>query len=289
MKTEVNAKTKLCGLIGNPVGHSLSPLIHNSISEAVGIDLVYTTFKVEAEELDTAIKGAYALNIAGMNVTVPHKVECMKSLVAVDEFAKEIGAVNTLVRVSGGFKGYNTDYIGLKRQLIKENIPLKDEEIVILGAGGASRAITLMVASEGAKKIYLLNRTLEKAESLAKDVNEFVGREVVVPMPISAHGELPEGKYTVIQTTSIGLAPNVDAAPIEEESFYSKVKNAVDIIFNPYETKFLRLAREHGAKTSNGLKMLLYQGVAAYELWNDTTISEEVQDMVLTRMEEARK
>lgn len=287
MQAEVNAKSKVCGLIGNPVGHSLSPLIHNSVSSKMGINLVYTTFQVESDSVDVAIKGAYALNIAGLNVTVPHKVAVMNSLVDIDEFAKEIGACNTLVRVEGGYKGYNTDYIGLSRQLAKENIPIKGEDVIILGAGGASRAVNFMCGLEGVNKVYLLNRTLETAEGLAADVNKYFGRNIVVPMRLSDYKRIPKGKYTCIQTTSIGLSPNVDLAPIEDPEFYKLLKNAVDIIFNPVETKFMKLAKEQGAKTANGLKMLLYQGIAAYELWNNVIVSDEIQDEVLKLLEEA--
>lgn len=272
MSNNINAATALCGLIGNPVGHSKSPLIHNSLSESLGINLAYVTFKVENGTVDTAIKGAYALNIKGLNVTVPHKCEVINSLVDIDPLAKCIGAVNTLVRVEGGYKGYNTDYIGLKRQLEEDGIKIKGEELIILGAGGASRAITFMCASEGASRVYLLNRSIDNARSLAADVNAYMGKEVVMPMLLSEYDKIEKGKYTVIQTTSKGLAPDVEGTPIEDEDFYDLVGYGVDIIFNPYETKFMKLSKAHGAKTQNGLGMLLYQGVAAYELWNDISV-----------------
>ena len=127
----MNAKTELCCLIGNPVGHSLSPMIHNTLAERMDINMAYTAFKVESDGLDDAIRGAYALGIRGLNVTVPHKCDVIRSLVDIDELAGHIGAVNTLVRVDGGYKGYNTDIIGLGRELDEENIIIKDNDVII--------------------------------------------------------------------------------------------------------------------------------------------------------------
>ena len=150
----MNAKTELCCLIGNPVGHSLSPMIHNTLAERMDINMAYTAFKVESDRLDDAVRGAYALGIRGLNVTVPHKCDVIRSLVDIDELAGHIGAVNTLVRADGGYKGYNTDIIGLGRELDEENIIIKDNDVIILGAGGASKAITYLCASKGASHIW---------------------------------------------------------------------------------------------------------------------------------------
>ena len=278
---KIDAKTELCGLIGNPVGHSISPFIHNTLANKLGLNLVYTAFRVDSGEVAAAVKGAYALNIKGMNVTVPHKQEVMGALVEIDELAKNIGAVNTLVRAEGGYKGYNTDYYGIKRQLVCDGIDINGRDVIILGAGGASRAVTFMCATTGASKVYLLNRSVDKAELLANDVNAYVGKKCVYAMPLDGYKEL-EGyktsgrKYIVIQTTSKGLYPDVDGTPVEDESFYDMIEAAVDIIFNPSETRFMKLAREHGARAYNGLEMLLYQGVEAFELWNDVKVPEEL-------------
>ena len=272
----IDAKTQVCGLIGNPVGHSISPLIHNTLAKRLNQNLVYVTFKVESSDVVNAVKGSYALGIKGMNVTVPHKQAVIEALADIDPVAKSIGAVNTLVRVDGGYKGYNTDYIGIRRQLVEDGIDIKGREIIVLGAGGASRAVTFMCAVEGAGRVYLLNRSLDKAVELAQDVNTYTGQDKVCPMQLEDYNKLAGKKYIVIQTTSRGLYPETDAAPIENEDFYDMTEAAVDIIFNPFETKFMRLAREHGARAYNGLEMLLYQGVAAYELWNDVKVPDEL-------------
>ncbi len=280
----MNAKTKLCCLLGNPVEHSISPLIHNTLAEKLNINLAYTAFKVEADNIKAAIEGAEALGILGMNVTVPHKCAVIPYLDEIDDLADKIGAVNTIVTTENGYKGYNTDIIGLGRQLCEEGIMIKGREVIILGAGGASKAITFLCAQEGAAKVYLLNRSIDKAAGLAKEVNRYFN-DIVVPMELKDYDKLPKGKYPVIQTTSVGLYPNVDNAPIEEDEFYDLVEAGVDIIFNPAETRFMQLCRKHGAPAYNGLKMLLYQGVAAFELWNGVKVSDETAKELLALME----
>lgn len=283
---DINGTTRVCGLIGNPVGHSISPVIHNSLAQLMDMNMVYTTFKVEKGDVVTAVNGAYALNILGLNVTVPHKQAVMESLVDIDPLAKAIGAVNTLVRTDKGYKGYNTDILGLERELIDEGVVLLGSRCVILGAGGAARAIAFLCAKSGAKEIYMLNRTKEKAYDIAKAVNDYFGKECIKPMLISKYDKLEADDYVVIQTTSVGLYPNVDDVVIDDEAFYKKVKVGVDIIYNPSETRFMKMCKNAGKPACNGLKMLLYQGVAAYELWNDVSVTKEQADKVYNKMKE---
>lgn len=272
----INGKTKTFGLIGNPVEHSLSPFIHNFISEKMGINAVYTTFKVCENEAAVAIKGAYALNIQGMNVTVPHKREALMALDEIEDLAKAIGAINTIVRCDGYYKGYNTDIIGLKRELEDENISLKDREVVILGAGGASRAIAFLCANENAKKIIILNRTLQKAQDIAKNVNDYFKKDIATAHKIEDYKEvLTSNEYIAIQTSSVGLHPNIEDVVISDGEFYDKLSYAVDIIYNPLETKFMSIARKHNVPAYNGLKMLMYQAIASYELWNNIKVSDD--------------
>ena len=277
---DIKGTTRVCGLIGNPVGHSVSPAIHNNLARLTGKDMVYTTFKVEKGDVASAVRGAYSLNILGLNVTVPHKSEVIDSLVDIDPLAKAIGAVNTLVRVDGGFKGYNTDILGLARELEDEGIELADSKVIILGAGGAARAITFLCSSKGAKKIYLLTRSVDKAQDIAHAVNTHFHNEKVIPMNIADYADIPGEDYVVIQTTSVGLHPNDEAVVIDDEAFYKKAAVGVDIIYNPAKTKFMKLIKAQGKNAYNGLKMLLYQGVSAYELWNDCKITKEEADEV---------
>ncbi len=272
---EINGKTRLCGLIGNPVEHTLSPAIHNTLAEMEGHNLVYVPFHVEKGLLADAIKGAYGLNVLGMNVTVPYKSDVLTSLVAIDELAEKIGAVNTLVRTEGGYKGYNTDILGLYRAMSSEGIRLEGKEIILLGAGGVSRAVAILCAWKGAKKVYLLNRSIERAKAVAQEVNNAFGKECICPMEINDYKKIPTGRYLAVQGTSVGLYPDADKAVIEDKEFYEMIHTAYDLVYRPEMTKFMKLAEEAGAKTYNGLKMLLYQGIIAYELWNEAEISEE--------------
>ena len=286
---EINGKTKTCGLIGCPVEHTLSPVIHNTLSQHLGINLVYLPFLVEKNEVEAAVKGAYALSVHGLNVTVPHKSAVIPYLKEIDPLAEKIGAVNTLVRTEGGYKGYNTDMTGLLRAMESEGIVIKDKEAVLLGAGGASRAVAFMLVSAGAKKVWLLNRSLDKAQAVADEVNRAMGCDKVTAMGLDAYKELAGKKYLCIQGTSVGLYPNQDAAVIEDAAFYRLVDVAVDLIYKPAKTKFMRLCEEAGAKAYNGLKMLLYQGVIAYELWNGVSVGEETAAAIYERMKEETK
>ncbi|MCD7724363.1 MAG: shikimate dehydrogenase [Clostridiales bacterium] len=271
----IDGKTRTCGLIGNPVEHTLSPVIHNTLAARMGHNLVYVPFPVAEGKVADAVKGAAALNLLGLNVTVPYKSEVIGSLQDIDPLAAHIGAVNTLVRTEGGYKGYNTDMEGLYRALESEGIRIGGEEIILLGAGGAARAVAYLCASKGAERVYLLNRTLEKAQTVASEVNQAVGAEVIVPMALGDYGRLPERRFLAIQGTSVGLFPHVEEAVIEEKEFYQKIHTGFDLIYSPWETRFMRLVRENGGTAYNGLKMLLYQGIIAYELWNNVKVSEE--------------
>lgn len=284
---DINGKTRTCGLIGNPVEHTLSPIIHNTLAAELGINMAYVPFHVATGQLEHAAKGAYALNILGCNVTVPYKNDIVSQLVEIDDLAAKIGSVNTLVRVEGGYKGYNTDMTGLLRAMKSDDVSIDGEEIIVLGAGGVGRAVAYMCAAYGAAKVYLLNRTLDKAVGVAKEVNENTERDCVEAMALGDYKLLARKKYVVIQCTSIGLYPNVDDVVIEDESFYKMVKVGYDLIYTPWETKFMSLVKAQGVKAYNGLKMLLYQGVDAFELWNDCKVSDESAYKVYELMKDA--
>lgn len=271
----INGRTRICGLLGNPVEHTLSPIIHNTLADLAGHNLAYAPFLVEQGNLEKAVQGAYALNVLGLNVTVPYKSEVLASLCAIDELAAQIGAVNTLVRTEGGYKGYNTDMEGLYRAMLDEGIQIEGKEVVLLGAGGASRAVAVLCASKHASRVYMLNRTIEKAEQVAEEVNRAFQKDIICPMKLEEYDRIPEGKYLAIQGTSVGLSPNEDEVIIADKEFYEKIHTGFDLIYSPWETKFMKLVKANGGQAYNGLKMLLYQGVIAYELWNNITVPGE--------------
>lgn len=288
----IDGRTRTCGLIGNPVEHTMSPVIHNSLAAMMGHNLVYVPFHVKSG-LREAVEGAYALNILGMNVTVPYKSEVMNYLAGVDEKAKQIGAVNTLVRSEGGYIGYNTDMPGLYRAMKEEGIELQGADVLILGAGGVARAVALLAAEKGAKRLCILNRTIEKAKRILEEIKELLprmsGTEIpeLLALPLHAYEELQGEEWIGIQATSVGMFPNSDDVIIGAEGFYKKLKTGYDLIFNPYETQFMKLTKAAGKPAYNGLKMLLYQGIIAYELWNDTQVTERQAQTVFAAMQKA--
>lgn len=281
----IDGHTRVCGLLGYPVEHTLSPVIHNTLAEFTGKNLAYLPFLVEKDKLADAVRGAYALNVLGMNVTVPHKEKVLPFLMEIDTLAERIGAVNTLVRVEGGYKGYNTDMPGLYRAMISDGICVEGRRVIILGAGGVARAVAVMLAGK-AEKIYILNRTVEKAEAIAAEVNGFMGNQTVQAMPLSEYAALTGTDYLAIQATNIGMYPRTEEAIIEDEAFYRRIQTGYDLIFNPADTKFMKFVRAAGGQAYNGLKMLLYQGIIAYELWNDVEISDTQAGAVYERLKE---
>ena len=286
MSIVVIGHTKTLGVIGNPVEHTLSPVIHNELAKVYKHNVVYLPYLVDGDVGD-AIRGAHALHFRGLNVTVPHKTEVLKYVAEVDEFAKKIGAVNTLVPTESGFKAYNTDIPGLYRGMLSDGVSMSDEEIIILGAGGAARSVAMLALEKWAKHVYILNRTVSKAEEIAREVNQYAGNTFAEAMALTDYPRLAGKKYLCIQATSVGLHPKVNDVVIADSAFYDMVHTGYDIIYNPSETKFMSLVKEHGGKAFNGLKMLLYQGIIAYELWNNISVSEDVAQQVLGKMREA--
>ena len=273
----VNGETAVLGIIGNPVRHTKSPAMHNFISDKLNKNMVYVPFEVTGD-VGTAVRGAYELGIKGMNVTVPYKTDVIEYLCDIDELAKEIGAVNTLVRTDKGYKGYNTDMLGLERAVKSEGIVLENSTAVLLGAGGAARAAAFMCAKNRCAKLYILNRTVEKANSIAGDIKSYIDLNGIcmdiVTGPIEECMSIKENNLVVFQCTKIGLKES-DGAVVEETDFYSKVAYGVDLIYRE-GTLFTKLVDQAGGKSFNGTKMLIYQGVIAYELWNDLEVEEEI-------------
>lgn len=286
---DADGRTRVCGLIGNPVEHTLSPLIHNTLAEYTEKNLVYVPFPVEPDRLEAAVRGAYALHILGLNVTVPYKSAVMPFLEEVDELAEQIGAVNTLVRREGGYKGYNTDMAGLKRAMESDGIRLEGESVILLGAGGAGRAVAFMCAHAGAKKVWMLNRTPDRAVRVAEEVNGVFQRDCIVPLLLTDYEKIPKGKYVAVQGTSVGLYPDVEAAVITDSAFYERVHTGYDLVYRPGDTKFMQLVRAGGGRAFNGLKMLAWQGILAYELWNDTVITKEQSENIIEKLREETK
>jgi len=282
---DIGGTTKICGLIGNPVGHTKSPAIHNLLAEKTGYDLAYGAFPVPDGSLPDAIKGAFALGIFGLNVTVPYKQDVIPCLCDIDPLAEKIGSVNTLVRCGNGYKGYNTDMPGLLRAFESDGVDIKGEDIVVLGAGGVARAVVMLLEECGAAGVTIINRNGDRAEELAGSVNSVCGRNFARPLSMGDHGRLPEDrKFIVIQATSVGMYPDTERAVIEDPAFYERVKVGYDLIFNPRTTRFMELCNKAGARSYNGSKMLLYQGIIAFEYWTGIRISDELAGEVYEKV-----
>ncbi len=267
------------GIFGNPIKHTMSPIIHNTISRQLCKDMRYIPFHI-TEDLGGMVKTAYEDGIVGLNITVPYKQDVMEHLVDIDEAAKAIGAVNTLVRVDGGYKGYNTDMEGLAQSLIVEGVELKDSKVIILGAGGAARAVSYMCLKYDADKVYIVNRTFDNAKKIAGDMNQAFNCDKITLVALEDYKNIPQDHYIMIQCTSVGLHEGDGLPLVDDESFFDMAQVGVDLIYNPARTLFLKLIEKKGGKAINGLGMLLYQGVKAYELWND----EEVPDWLVKRV-----
>ncbi len=276
---KIDGHTQHLGIIGYPIEHTFSPAMHNFISEAVHNNFIYSAYLIPPEQLENAINAVRALDIKGINVTAPHKVEVMQYLDEVTDTARELGSVNTVVNRGGKLYGYNTDADGFCMMLEKNDIPIKGSNILIIGAGGVTRPTVIRLIDNGASAITVLNRTKEKADSLADDIMKVKGFKINTTVN-SFDFDI------VINTTSAGMEPQENALPtdsiseISDLSFINENTAVVDMIYNPSETRFLKESRERGAKTLNGLGMLIYQGVIAYELFTDTKLPSNIGELI---------
>lgn len=260
--------TKLAVLLGNPLGHSFSPAMHNAVFEKLGMDCCYFPVEVTAENLKTVFSGLTRMNILGLNVTIPHKVRILDLLDDIDPLAAAIGAVNTICIENGRSKGYNTDGEGFILSIEKGlNLSVARKKFFILGCGGAARAVAMTLAAKGAGQVFLCNRTLSKAEALSADINRvFERRSSVISREFQTMAEALSACDVLINTTSVGMHPHVDCMPLDELLLFKGLAVA-DIVYNPLMTRLLQAAQNRGCPIVNGLGMLVYQGAASFKLW----------------------
>ncbi|WP_307892044.1 shikimate dehydrogenase [Bacillus swezeyi] len=268
------------GLIGNPVAHSMSPDIHNAALQDLSLDGYYHAFHVENADLEDAVKGMRALGVQGFNVTVPHKVSIMKYLDRIDDSAKALGAVNTVRREKEEFVGYNTDGEGFLKSLEQSlDKPVRELSLLIIGAGGAARAIFTTLASKLPNRLDVANRTPEKAEAFVK---LFEGEAKTLTLQ---EAETNLSAYdVVIQTTSVGMHPNVGAAPL---SLVQAKETCLvcDIIYNPLKTALLKEAEAKGLKVLDGVGMFIGQAALSFELWTGHEPNmEKMKSIVLRKL-----
>ncbi|WP_296868011.1 shikimate dehydrogenase [uncultured Methanobrevibacter sp.] len=275
---KIKGSTNIVGLIGHPVEHSFSPPMHNAAFDALNMDYAYVAFDVNPNDLKSAIEGAESLNIKGFNVTIPHKVDVMQYLDDLDEVARLIGAVNTIDFKN--LKGYNTDGIGAVKA-IEEVTSIKNKNVVVTGAGGASRAISFYIAKYGAESLTILNRNEAKAESLASDVSDSGLIGEVAYDSINAIGNYMEGADVLIDTTPLGMHPNISDEPIVKADMMDEDLVVFDAVYNPNETVLIKEAIKANAKPVYGIKMLLYQGAESFKIWTGKTAPVDVMEKAL--------
>jgi len=264
----ISGKTRICGIIGDPVEHTMSPAIHNAAFNEMGLDYLYLPFRVRRKELGRAIDGMRALNIRGLNVTIPHKVDVIPFLDELDPLAERIGAVNTIVNDDGVLRGYNTDATGFLQALLDEGIEPEGKNVVVLGAGGASRAVSFVLAERGAHLI-ILNRLLELdwAEELAGRISNIFGREVkALELNNENLAGALKGADILVNATSVGMSPNINETLVMSDLIEPTLV-VVDVVYNPIKTRLLGEAEAAGARAISGLAMLVWQGALAFEKW----------------------
>ncbi len=268
MTGKISGKTKICGLIGDPVEHTMSPAMHNAAFEKMGIDYLYVPFRVKSEDLSKAIEGMRALNMKGLNVTVPHKVAVLQLLDKLDPLAEKIGAVNTIVNDDGVLTGYNTDAAGFLQALVERGTEPEGKNIVILGAGGASRAISFILVDRGAN-LVILNRLLEIdwAVELANRISQTFSKNVKA-LELNKDNLINVLKEAdiLVNATSVGMSPNTNETPVTADLLKPGLI-VYDIVYNPVKTKLLKEAEAAGAETIGGIDMLVWQGALAFEKW----------------------
>ena len=275
---KIKGSTNIVGLIGHPVEHSFSPPMHNAAFDELGMDYAYVAFDVNPADLQTAIEGAKSLNIKGFNVTIPHKIEVMKFLDEIDEVAGLIGAVNTIDFKN--LKGYNTDGIGAVRA-IEEVTSIKNKNVVVAGAGGASRAMSFYLEKYGAESMAILNRNVEKAQGLAADVSQSGLIGEVKADSISEIRNYLKDADILVDTTPIGMHPNISDEPIALAEDMDEDLVVFDAVYNPNETVLLKEAIKAGANPVYGIKMLLYQGAESFKIWTGRDAPVDVMEKAL--------
>lgn len=262
----ISAKTKIVALIGDPVEHSISPQIHNAAFQEMGLDYVYVTFNVSTSDVKEAMNGIRSLGIKGVNITIPHKIAVLDFMDELHGSASDVGAVNTIKNEDGSLIGFNTDGEGALRALENEIGKVDDKSILLLGAGGAARAILFSLLKAGAN-VTISNRTASKARNLASSISDKMNFDIDwIELKKDKLIERINDSDILINTTSVGMEPNTGDTLVTADMMTSNLI-VNDIVYNPIDTRLLKEAEQAGAKTIDGLDMLTHQGAASFEIW----------------------
>ena len=263
---QINGKTKIVGLFGYPVEHSMSPGMHNAGLVKLNLDYVYVAFNVLPDKLGEAVKSIRPLNIRGMNVTIPHKENVMRFLDRIDPVAEQIGAVNAIVNNNGVLTGYNTDGWGFIKSLQNKHINISGKQALLLGAGGAGKAISINLVKSGIRKLYIKDIDKSRVRKLVDGIKKVNKKAGIVQYIDKIDGSIIQTTDLLINATPVGMKPGDN--PVIPAALLGINKKLVvyDIVYNR-ETELAKESIKRGLVTLNGSEMLLYQGVAAFELW----------------------
>lgn len=265
-KPYITARTNVLCVIGHPIEHSMSPIMHNAALKDLSLDYVYIAFNIPPNDLKKAVLGFKMFSIKGINVTIPYKENIIPYLDEIDPLAEKIGAVNTIKNEGKYLIGKNTDASGAKKALLDAGCEITGKKALILGAGGAARAVSFAI-SEDLDVVYIANRTEKRAIKLAKDLtNKTTIKAVGKNLSINTLKNLVNDVDILINTTPLGMYPNIEESPISEEMLHNNLF-VFDIVYNPLETRLLKEARKIGCKTLGGLDMFVNQGALAFEWW----------------------
>jgi len=271
----ISGKTRVCGVIGDPIEHTLSPTIHNAAFNHLKLDFVFLAFRVKAADLENAVRGMRGLGIHGLNVTMPHKSTVIAYLNEVDPTVQFLGSANTILNKNGKLSGFNTDGVGALKALRENGAELSEKKVLLLGAGGAAKAIAFALAEE-VGELAILNRTAEKAKELAEALGRMFNKKVVgVSLSPDAIAKNLRDSDILIDATSVGMKPNLSQSLVAPQWLRSDL-TVMDIVYNPVETKLAEDAKAAGAKVISGVEMLIYQGAASFEIWTGRAAPIEV-------------
>ena len=271
----VTGRTQICGVIGDPIAHTLSPTIHNAAFNHLKLNFIFLAFRVKSDNLEHALEGIRSLGIRGLNVTMPHKITITRYLDETDSTVKFLSSANTILNHKGKLSGFNTDGVGALKALHENGLDPYGKKVVLLGAGGAAKAIAYTLSKE-AKTLYILNRTPEKAAVLADVLNRMSNNKIVgnILTPSSIQSSL-RGADVLINSTSVGMSPAVNESLVSPKWLKPSL-TVMDAVYNPVETKLLKDAKTVGARIISGVEMLLYQGAEAFKIWTGNTAPIEV-------------
>ncbi|MFH0812853.1 MAG: shikimate dehydrogenase [Pseudomonadota bacterium] len=279
---QINAKTKVCILIGDPVEHSFSPLIHNAGFQELGVNFVYVAFQVKSKDIGNAIKGIKALNIRGASITLPHKVTAIEYMDRLDPVARKIGSINTIVNENGELKGFSSDGMGALKALHDHKVELDGKNVLILGSGGVARAIAFtLVMNTRLNRLSVLGIIKDEIEALVNNLQTVTETEVqgtVMEENILQKSML--SSHILINCTPRGMYPKAEESPVPRD-FLRKELLVFDVVYNPPKTKLLQDAQSLGCDTISGIEMFINQAVLQFELWTGVKAPEAVMKKVI--------